>query len=78
MKELKFHIGDRVRVIKSNGGFAPVGTVDTISAIVIKNTKVLRADKNTETTSTYYVLGFYWDGGRGSKFKECQLEKVNE
>ena len=78
MKEFKFNVGDKVRVIKSNGGFISVGTVDTISAIVTKTTKVLRADKNTETTSTYYVLGFYWDSGRGSKFKEGQLEKVEE
>ena len=75
-KNFKFNIGDKVRVIQGNGGFIKVGTIQTISAIIIKQTQVIKADKITNKTSTYYVLGFYCEGGRGSKFKESQLEKV--
>jgi len=78
MKEFKFNVGDKVRVIQGNGGFTPVGTIGTISAIVVKHTQVIRADKTTNITKSYYVLGYYCGGGNGYKFRESQLEKVEE
>ena len=76
MKDFKFKVGDVVRVVKSYGGCIKAGHIDTISAIIVKHTQVIRADKITNTTKTYYALGFYCSSGSGSKFMESQLEKV--
>jgi len=76
MKELKFHIGDRVRIISDNGGFMRFGDIETIKAIAIKTTEIIRENKTTKSTKVYYLLRR--DYQRGNKFTEGQLEKVEE
>ena len=76
MKMFKFKIGDRVRIISGNGGFIKVGTVETIKAIAIKTTEIIRESKTTKSTKVYYLLRY--DHQFGNKFTEGQLEKVEE
>ena len=42
MKELKFHVGDKVRITSSNGGFMHVGDIEVVKAIAIKTTEIIR------------------------------------
>jgi len=76
MKELKFHIGDKVRVLSGNGGFIWPGDVETIKAIAVKTTEIIRENKTTKSTKVYYLLRH--DYQCGNKFMEGQLEKVEE
>ena len=76
MKELKFKIGDKVRIISGNGGWMKVGTVETIEGIVIKSTTLIRKNKTTNSNKTYYLLKYNYQCG--NKFTEGQLEKVEE
>ena len=76
MKEFKFKIGDRVRIIKGNNGSMRVGGIETIKGIVIKTTEMIREFHPMKTTKVYYLLRY--DHQFGNKFTEGQLEKVEE